>query len=154
MCIRDSAYAETGAVQCGFCTPAMVMASKALLDKTPDPTRDDVAKAIRTDICRCTGYRQIVDAVLLSGELLRAGETPGPEVPGRLRVSDSRHRPDTDEKVLGTGKFADDIRLPGMVFAKALRSPTPRGLVKSLGLDAAKADPVCLAILTLSLIHI
>lgn len=146
--VYTHAYAETGAVQCGFCTPAMVMASKALLDKTPDPTRDDVAKAIRTDICRCTGYRQIVDAVLLSGELLRAGETPGPEVPGRLRVSDSRHRPDTDEKVLGTGKFADDIRLPGMVFAKALRSPTPRGLVKSLGLDAAKAHPDCLAILT------
>ena len=86
--------------------------------------------------------------MLLSGELLRAGETPGPAVPGRLRVSDSRHRPDTDEKVLGTGKFADDIRLPGMVFAKALRSPTPRGLVKSLGLDAAKAHPDCLAILT------
>ena len=141
------AYAETGAVQCGFCTPGMVMASKALLDKNPEPSRDDVTKAIRTDICRCTGYRQVVDAVMISADLLRSGETPA--VPtDRWRVSDTAARPDAAEKVLGTGRFADDIRLPGMVFARALRSPSPRGLVRGLDITAAKAHPHCLAVLT------
>jgi selenium-dependent xanthine dehydrogenase len=146
--VYTHAYAETGAVQCGFCTPGMVMASKALLDKTPEPSRDDVAKALRTDICRCTGYRQIIDAVLLSGEMLRTDAAVESAVAPRLRVSDSAPRADAAEKVLGTGLFADDVRLPGMVFAKALRSPTARGLFKGLGLDAAKAHPDCLAILT------
>jgi selenium-dependent xanthine dehydrogenase len=141
------AYAQTGAVQCGFCTPAMVMASKALLDKQPDPSREDVAKALRTDICRCTGYHQIIDAVLLSGELLRTDATPA-ATPSRMRVSDAAPRPDAREKILGTGKFADDIRLPGMVFAKALRSPTPRGLLKAMDVDKARAHPDCLAVLT------
>ncbi len=141
------AYAKTGAVQCGFCTPGMVMASKALLDKTPEPTRDDIAKALRTDICRCTGYRQITDAVLLAGELLASDSeiAPGPE---RMRVSDDAPRPDAAAKVLGTGVFADDVRLPGMVFAKALRSPTPRGLLRGLDTSKAAAHPDCLAVLT------
>ncbi len=141
------AYGETGAVQCGFCTPGMVMASKALLDKNPDPTREQVTTAIRADICRCTGYRQIVDAVMMSGELLRNGAAPANPTE-RWRISDDVARPDVEEKVLGTGLFADDIRLPGMVHAKALRSPTPRGLVRGLGLDRARAHPHCLAILT------
>ena len=141
------AYAKTGAVQCGFCTPGMVMASKALLDKTPEPTRDDIAKALRTDICRCTGYRQITDAVLLAGELLASDSeiAPGPE---RMRVSDDAPRPDAAGKILGTGVFADDVRLPGMVFAKALRSPTPRGLLRGLDTSKAAAHPDCLAVLT------
>ncbi len=141
------AYAKTGAVQCGFCTPGMVMASKALLDKTPEPTRDDIAKALRTDICRCTGYRQITDAVLLAGELLASDAeiAPGPE---RMRVSDDAPRPDAAGKILGTGVFADDVRLPGMVFAKALRSPTPRGLLRGLDTSKAAAHPDCLAVLT------
>jgi len=125
----------------------MVMASKALLDKTPEPTRDDIAKALRTDICRCTGYRQITDAVLLAGELLASDSeiAPGPE---RMRVSDDAPRPDAAAKVLGTGVFADDVRLPGMVFAKALRSPTPRGLLRGLDTSKAAAHPDCLAVLT------
>ncbi len=145
--VYTHAYGETGAVQCGFCTPGMVMASKALLDKNPEPTRDDVTKAIRSDLCRCTGYRQIVDAVMLSADLFRTGETPVTSTE-RWRVSDSAARPDVEEKVLGTGKFADDIRLPGMVFAKALRSPSPRGLVRGLDVSRAKAHPSCLAVLT------
>ncbi len=141
------AYAATGAVQCGFCTPGMVMASKALLDKSPEPSRDDIAKALRTDICRCTGYRQIVDAVALAGELLRSGAEL-PVTVDRMRVSDDAPRPDAAAKVLGTGLFTDDVRLPGMVFAKALRSPTPRGLLKGLDVSKAMAHPDCLAVLT------
>ena len=65
------AFSEAGAVQCGFCIPGMVMAGKALLDKKPDATRDDVSKGIRMDLCRCTGYKKIEDAILSAGQMLR-----------------------------------------------------------------------------------
>ena len=58
------AFGESGAVQCGFCIPGTVMAGKALLYKNPDPTRADVSKGIRLDICRCTGYKKVEDAIL------------------------------------------------------------------------------------------
>ncbi|MBW3087000.1 Aldehyde oxidoreductase [Austwickia sp. TVS 96-490-7B] len=141
------AFGETGAVQCGFCTPGMVMAAKVLLDKNPDPTLADVKKAVRTDICRCTGYRQVFDAILQSAQMLRE-DLPVVEDERRWRLSDRAHRPDVADKVLGTGRFADDVRLPGMVHAKALRSPSPRGLLRGLDTAAALAHPHCLAVLT------
>lgn len=61
-CIID-AYAEGGAVQCGFCIPGMVISAKALLDVNPDPTREEAAFAIRNNICRCTGYVKIIESV-------------------------------------------------------------------------------------------
>jgi len=57
-------FIEHGALQCGFCTPAVVLASEALLRRKPSPTREDVVEAVERILCRCTGYRQIVDAVL------------------------------------------------------------------------------------------
>ncbi len=58
------AFAENFAAQCGYCTPGMLMAAKALLDRNPSPTRDDVVEAIGGNICRCTGYEPIIAAVL------------------------------------------------------------------------------------------
>ncbi len=54
---------DCGAVQCGFCTPGMVLTAKALLDKNPNPTREEIRKAMAANLCRCTGYQQIVDAI-------------------------------------------------------------------------------------------
>jgi carbon-monoxide dehydrogenase small subunit len=56
-------FAERGAAQCGYCTPGMLMASRALLDRVPDPTRDDIKHALAGNLCRCTGYTKILDAV-------------------------------------------------------------------------------------------
>ena len=61
------AYAEAGAVQCGFCIPGMVMCTKALLDKNPDPTEAEMRYAIRNNYCRCTGYVKIIDAIKPGG---------------------------------------------------------------------------------------
>ncbi|PSJ59495.1 (2Fe-2S)-binding protein [Kumtagia ephedrae] len=58
------AFVDEFAAQCGFCTPGMIMAAKALLDQTPNPTREDVVEAISGNICRCTGYEPIIRAVL------------------------------------------------------------------------------------------
>jgi len=65
------AFAEHGAVQCGFCTPGMVLAASALLDQNSDPTRDEVRRAISGNLCRCTGYVKIVDAVQGAAKTLR-----------------------------------------------------------------------------------
>ena len=62
------AFAAAGAVQCGFCIPGMLIAAKALLDRNPRPTRDDVARALSGNLCRCTGYTKIVDGVMRAAD--------------------------------------------------------------------------------------
>ncbi len=142
-----SAFEQEGAVQCGFCMPAMVMTSKALLDAEPDPTREQVVRALRANECRCTGYRMVEDAVLRTGRILR-GEEEVAAPPEHVRMSDRAPRPDAAEKLLGTGLYTDDIRLPGMVHAKALRTARPRAVVEAIDVTAARAHPDCIAVLT------
>ncbi len=142
-----SAYEQEGAVQCGFCIPGFVMTTKALLDANPDPSREQVVRAVRANVCRCTGYRMVEDAVLRTGRILR-GEEEIPPPPDRVRMSDRVPRPDAAEKVLGTGLYTDDIRLEGMVHAKALRTVYPRAVVDAIDVTAARAHPDCLAVLT------
>ncbi len=142
-----SAFQQEGAVQCGFCMPAMVMTSKALLDADPDPSRDQVVRALRANECRCTGYRMVEDAVLRTGRILRGEEEVAPP-PEHVRMSDRAPRPDAAEKLLGTGLYTDDIRLDGMVHAKALRTAHPRAVVEAVDVTAARAHPDCIAVLT------
>ena len=67
----QQAFLEAGAVQCGYCTPGMVLVAKSLLDSNPSPTEADVRTAVSGNLCRCTGYQKIVEAVLLAAERLR-----------------------------------------------------------------------------------
>jgi carbon-monoxide dehydrogenase small subunit len=69
----QQAFVDLGAVQCGFCTPGMVLMSKALLDENPAPTKEEVEEALGGNLCRCTGYVKIVDAVLSAAEKMRGG---------------------------------------------------------------------------------
>ncbi len=71
----QEAFVEQGAIQCGFCTPGMVMSTKALLDRTPDPTREDIIHGLKGNLCRCTGYVKIFDAVQAASCLLQEGES-------------------------------------------------------------------------------
>lgn len=74
----QAAFAELGAAQCGYCTPGMLMAARALLDSNPSPDRQAVAAALSGNLCRCTGYLRIVDAVMLAARRMAAREeTPG-----------------------------------------------------------------------------
>ena len=71
----QQAYVDYGAVQCGFCIPGMIMSSKALLDKNPNPTQEEIEYALDGNICRCAGYPKIFDAVRKAGEAMQKGET-------------------------------------------------------------------------------
>jgi len=66
----QEAFARAGAVQCGYCTPGMVLATKALLDEHPRPTREQILEALEGNLCRCTGYTKILDAVEAAAEAL------------------------------------------------------------------------------------
>jgi len=70
----QEAFLDHGAVQCGFCSPGMLLSAKALLDRQPNPTEDDVREALAGNFCRCTGYRKPVEAVLAVAKRKRAGE--------------------------------------------------------------------------------
>jgi aerobic carbon-monoxide dehydrogenase small subunit len=69
----QQAFIDGFAAQCGFCTPGMILVAKPLLDRNPEPSRDDVMDAISGNICRCTGYEPIVNAILKAAEVLRGG---------------------------------------------------------------------------------
>lgn len=67
----QEAFVENFGIQCGFCTPGMVMSAKALLDRNPNPSEEEVKEGIQGNLCRCTGYRQIVESILAAGEKMR-----------------------------------------------------------------------------------
>jgi carbon-monoxide dehydrogenase small subunit len=69
----QQAFVDRGAVQCGFCTPGMILSAKALLDENPEPTRDEIKTALAGNLCRCTGYVKIVDAVEAAAGAIREG---------------------------------------------------------------------------------
>ena len=144
------AFGKVGAVQCGFCIPGMVMAGKALIDQNPNPTEEDIKKAIRGNICRCTGYKKIIEGISLTAAILRGEEKIDPELEkGDIYgVGDRAFRTDVRGKVLGSGAYCDDIEMEGMVHASAVRSQYPRARV--LDIDASKALelPGVLAVLT------
>jgi carbon-monoxide dehydrogenase small subunit len=71
----QEAFVKNAAIQCGFCTPGMVLTAKALLDENPNPTSADVRKAISGNLCRCTGYQQIVDAVMAAVAAMKTKTT-------------------------------------------------------------------------------
>ncbi len=75
----QEAFKNEHGLQCGFCTPGMLMASKALLERNPDPTEDEVRWALSGNLCRCTGYQNIVNAVLQAGDKLRVNGNTGEE---------------------------------------------------------------------------
>ena len=80
------AFVNRGAVQCGFCTPGFLMRAKVLLQTNPNPTREEVVKAVRPHLCRCTGYVKLVDAILDAATLLPEGNIPEPDDNPRLRT--------------------------------------------------------------------
>ncbi|MBU0704705.1 MAG: molybdopterin-dependent oxidoreductase, partial [Chloroflexi bacterium] len=146
------AMVREGAIQCGFCTPGMVMAGKALLDKNPDPTEAEIKKALKPNLCRCTGYRPIVAAVREAARMLRDGVT---EIPaGELYPADDQvvgrgvARVDGVDKVTGRTKYSADLYVEGMLHVKVLRAAHPHARLLRVDTSAAERAPGVAAVLT------
>ena len=139
------AFGAKGAVQCGFCIPGMVMSGKALLDKNPDPTEDEIKEAIKTNICRCTGYKKIIEAIDLVGQILRGEKNIDEELEkgDNFGVGSNAFRIDVREKVLGYGEYCDDIEMEGMLHVSAVRTKYPRARILDIDFsEALKLDGV------------
>lgn len=168
----QAAFQELGAVQCGFCTPGMILCAKALLDRNPHPSEEEVRAALAGNICRCTGYSRIVEAVLSAAERISAAEASsagasecdgGPErrlvgthalIPaGGLagahgQVGSRQPRIDGIAKIRGSAVYTADLRLPGMLVGKILRSPHPHARIRGIDARAALELPGVRAVAT------
>ena len=145
--VYSHAFSEAGAVQCGFCIPGMVMCAKALIDKNPSPSPEDVKYAIRNNLCRCTGYKKIEEAILLAAEIIRENrEITNPVSTGLL--GESMNRVDASAKALGEAKYADDFYMDGMVYGSALRSEYPRAEILSIDKSEAESMDGVLCVMT------
>ena len=140
----QEAYVLSGAIQCGFCTPGLIMATKALLDANPNPDEDAIKKALARNLCRCTGYKKIVEAVQLAGKFIRKEITPdgirasiGKDPIGRPHV-----RPTAMLKATGLAQFNDDIPLPADALEIAVvRSTERHANILSIDTSAAEKMP-------------
>ena len=141
----QQSFLQHGAAQCGACTPGMLVSAAALLDHNPNPTDADVTDAIGGVLCRCTGYRKIIAAILDSGK-----DTPKVELPpAGSAVGKRLARLDGKAKVTGTEIFGADEIPSGTLTLRAIRSPHPRARFEFGDLDAfIRNHPRLSAVLT------
>lgn len=145
--VLGRAFVAAGGVQCGFCIPGIVMRAKVLLDHKPTPTPDDIAQALTPHLCRCTGYKKIIDAI----ELAAAAQRREEEVPlpiSQGRVGERHPKYEAYPTVLGQRPFVADMKLPGMVYGALRFSDHPRAVVRRLDTQAAAALPGVLGVFT------
>jgi putative selenate reductase molybdopterin-binding subunit len=151
------AFMETGAIQCGYCTPSQLLASKALLDRNINPTEDEVREAISGVLCRCTGYQKPVEAVLRAASIMRNEphidpvsnslvKVKNPEI--RVIVGKSIVKQDSAKLSQGKPAFTADFEIKGMLFAKVLFSPHAHARILNINTTRAKKLAGVAAVLT------
>src|SRR6476620_6329412 len=140
--VLQKAFHKTGASQCGYCIPGMVMAATAALRTNPFADREEIKERLGGNICRCTGYQKIFDAVELARDVqngtlpaaaLSEDETEAGDVIGK-----NVRRIDTPSKVSGRLKYAGDMTMPGMLHVQVLRSPHAHARIVSIDISAAE----------------
>jgi aldehyde oxidoreductase len=146
----QEAFVLAGAVQCGFCTPGMIMAAKALLDENTNPGVGDIKKALHRNLCRCTGYKKIIEAIQLAGSFLRGERTPHqvrPD-PSQGLIGVSHPRPSAMIKACGVAEFTADIQVSGAAELAVVHSPYAHALIKSIDTSLAEKIPGVIGIMT------
>jgi len=149
----QEAFVLAGAVQCGFCTPALIMATKALLDQNPNPDVSAIKRALAGILCRCTGYKQIIDAVQLAGQFLRKEKTPAQvrSKIGKGMLGVSHERPTAMIKACGLALFNDDVKLPSNALElSVVLSTQPHALIKTIDTSEAAKMPGVVGFMTAS----
>jgi len=142
----QAAFINSGGSQCGFCTPGMIIATKALLDANPNPSEAEIKDGLEDVICRCTGYNKIIDAVKIAARSLAQTSEIDVVEAGGLGMSVMDY--DGVEKATGTLTYADDIYLEGMLHLKAVWSTEPHANLLSVDTSAAEAVPGVVRVLT------
>jgi xanthine dehydrogenase molybdenum-binding subunit len=148
----QEAFIRHGAIQCGFCTPGQILTAAALLAQNPDPTEEDIRRALKDTLCRCGCYVEITRAVQAAARSLRAREpVVGPEIPaseGLSVVGRVLPRADAEDKATGAARYTDDYAFPGMLHGRARRAGVPHAILTRLNADRARALPGVQALLT------
>ena len=144
------AFGSKGAVQCGFCIPGMVMSGKALIDRNPNPKEDEIKEAIKGNICRCTGYKKIIEGIDLAAQILRGDKKIDEELEkgDDFGVGSNAFRIDVRDKVLGIGEYVDDVELENMLHVSAVRTKYPRARILDIDVSEALALEGVVAIYT------
>ncbi|MCX5815177.1 MAG: molybdopterin-dependent oxidoreductase [Proteobacteria bacterium] len=146
----QEAFVLSGAVQCGFCTPGLIMASKALLDRNPNPNDQEIKKALEHNLCRCTGYLKIIDAVKLAGLFIRGEMTPDavrPD-PNGPKIGVSHPRPSAMLKACGRAEFSADIKLQNALEVAVHRSTEHHAMITSIDTSVAEKMPGVVGVMT------
>ncbi|MEW6431383.1 MAG: selenium-dependent xanthine dehydrogenase [Myxococcota bacterium] len=133
------AFVAAAGLQCGFCIPGIALRAKHLLDRNPSPSRAEIATAIDGNLCRCTGYVKIIDAIELLAKA-RKGQ-PLPELPDTGGVGASLPKYQGLEMTLGDRAYVADLKRPGMLHGAVVFSPHPRAKVTAIDTSKAKAVP-------------
>ncbi len=147
----QEAFVLAGAIQCGFCTPGMIMAAKALLDANPNPDNAAIKKALARNLCRCTGYVKIIDAVKLAGKFLRKETTPEKikaTIDKKKAIGQNHPRPSAYIKACGVAKFGADYKLDNPLEISPVLSTEFHAIIKSIDSSAAKKMPGVVGIMT------
>lgn len=158
----QSAFIQNGSIQCGYCSSGMILASKALLDRNPDPSEAEVREALSGILCRCTAYVKPVEAVLQAAAMMRsdkdsANALPSYEQPKIVQVDfipptqvigKSSIKVDAEKLAQGKAAFTADFIQPGTLVARVLRSPVAHARIVRINTEKAKALPGVTAVLT------
>ena len=131
------ALVNEGGVQCGFCTPGFISRTKVLLQENPQPTVEEVRKAIKSHICRCTGYKKIENGILTAAEAIKKNKRLEiHKTSGKIGESEPKYQ--AYETAIGERKFVDDITLPNMFFGALKFSDYPKA--KIIKIDFSEAE--------------
>ncbi len=139
----QAAFIDAGAIQCGYCTPGMVVSARALLARDRHPSREAIVEALAGNYCRCTGYEPLVAAV---EAVAAGGYRAAPALPGPY-VGTAANRIDGPAKVTGAATYTHDLSVPGMLHARLLTSPHPSARIVRVDLERARAMPGVRAVL-------
>ena len=138
------AFHKTGASQCGYCIPGMVMAATSALRENPDAGIEEIKERLGGNICRCTGYTKIFEAVEIARDVINGTLSPvalEADPAGASFVGNNVRRLDAPSKVSGRLRYAGDMVMPGMLYMQVLRSPHAHARIKSIDVSAAEALP-------------
>jgi len=141
----QEAFIQAGAVQCGICIPGMVMAVAGLLEVNPAPTRAEAQAWLCGNLCRCTGYTKILDAVALAARFMRDGGVPSRDTGA---MGHAAARVDAESKVRGTARYGDDYQPAGCLHLRIVRSPHAYAEVLGIDPGPALALPGVVGVLT------